>query len=357
MNLAKNLSKAYIFGSLWNDFGGYMQKPIKRIAVTGGAGQICYSLLFRIANGDMLGKDQPIALNILEIPEAVGALEGVKMELNDCAFPLLKEINVGSDNRDLFDGVHYALLVGAKPRGPGMERSDLLLDNGVNFVEQGRALNEVADENVKVLVVGNPCNTNALICMNNAPRIPRKNFHAMTRLDQNRAAYQLAQKAKVNVTEVSNVTIWGNHSSTQVPDFVNAKVAGKSAREVINEEGWFTDTFIPTVQKRGAQVISARGKSSAASAANAAIDAMRSLVTPTPEGEWFSSGVCTDDNPYGIEDNLIFSFPCRSKGDGDYEIASGVEWNEYLKKSIKESEKELLDERRTVDQLASKVGR
>ncbi len=333
-----------------------MQKPTKRVAVTGGAGQICYSLLFRIANGDMLGKDQPIALSILEIPEAVGALEGVRMELNDCAFPLLKEVNIGSDNRELFHGAHYALLVGAKPRGPGMERGDLLMDNGVNFVEQGRALNDVADKDVKVLVVGNPCNTNALICMNNAPRIPRKNFHAMTRLDQNRASYQLARKAGVDVTEVSNVTIWGNHSSTQVPDFVNAKVAGQNAREAINDDPWFIEKFIPTVQKRGAQVINARGKSSAASAANAAIDAIKALVTPTPEGQWFSSGVCTDGNPYGIEENLIFSFPCRSNGDGDYEIVHGVKWDDYLRNGIKASEKELLEERRTVDQLATKVG-
>lgn len=333
-----------------------MQKPIKKVAVTGGAGQICYSLLFRIANGDMLGKDQPISLSILEIPQAVSALEGVKMELKDCAFPLLKDVKVGSDNRELFEGAHYALLVGAKPRGPGMERADLLIDNGVNFVEQGRALNDVADEDVKVLVVGNPCNTNALICMNNAPRIPRKNFHAMTRLDQNRATYQLAHKADVDITEVTNMTIWGNHSSTQVPDYINAKIAGRAAPEVINDTAWFDDTFIPTVQKRGAQVIAARGKSSAASAANAAIDAMRALVTPTPEGEWFSSGVCTDGNPYGIEGNLIFSFPCRSKGDGDYEIVRGVHWNEYLEKSIKVSEQELLEERRTVDQLATKVG-
>lgn len=333
-----------------------MQKPIKRVAVTGGAGQICYSLLFRIANGDMLGKDQPISLRILEIPEAVGALEGVRMELNDCAFPLLTEVRIGSDNRELFEGAHYALLVGAKPRGPGMERSDLLIDNGVNFVEQGRALNDVADRDVKVLVVGNPCNTNALICMNNAPRIPRRNFHAMTRLDQNRATYQLAHKAGVDITDVTNVTIWGNHSSTQVPDYVNAKISGRKALDVIDDPAWFENAFIPTVQKRGAQVIAARGKSSAASAANAAIDAIKALVTPTPEGQWFSSGVCTDGNPYGIEDNLIFSFPCRSKGDGDYEIVRNVHWNDHLKKNIKVSEQELLDERRTVDQLATKVG-
>lgn len=228
-----------------------MDKPVKRVAVSGGAGQIAYSILFRIANGDMLGYDQPVSLHILEIPQALEALEGVKMELQDCAFPLLKDIVIGSDHNQVFEGVHYALLIGAKPRGPGMERSDLLTDNGKIFVGQGQALNDVADSNVKVLVVGNPCNTNCLIAMNNAPRIPRKNFHAMTRLDQNRAAYQLANKAGVDITHVTNVTIWGNHSSTQVPDFVNAKISGKSAGEVIPDRTWFEGEFIPTVQKRG----------------------------------------------------------------------------------------------------------
>lgn len=333
-----------------------MSKPIKRIAVTGGAGQIAYSILFRIANGDMLGKDQPIALHILEIPEAVPALEGVKMELMDCAFPLLKEVKIGCDPKEIFEGIHYALLIGSKPRGPGMERSDLLMDNGKIFVGQGQALNIVADENVKVLVVGNPCNTNCMIAMNNAPRIPKKNFHAMTRLDQNRASFQLANKAGVDITAVTNMTIWGNHSTTQVPDYVNAKISGKAASEVISDNGWFEEAFIPCVQKRGAQVIAARGKSSAASAANAAIDAMRALVMPTPEGQWFSSGVSAVGNPYDIDENLIYSFPCRSKGDGNYEIVSDVICNDELRKKMKATENELLEERRLVEQLTVKVG-
>jgi len=328
-----------------------MDKPIKRVAVTGGAGHIAYSLLFRIANGDMLGYDQPIALHILEIPPALKALEGVKMELHDCAFPLLKEIVIGTDPKEVFEGVHYALLVGAKPRGPGMERADLLTDNGKIFIGQGQALNEAADPDVKVLVVGNPCNTNSLICMNNAPRIPRKNFHAMTRLDQNRATYQLAEKGNADVTAVTNVTIWGNHSSTQVPDFVNARINGKAATEAIQDAAWFESQFLPTVQKRGSAIIKARGSSSAASAANAAIDAIKALVTPTPESQWFSSGVCSDGNPYGIDENLIFSFPCRSNGDGNYEIVSDVPWNDFLKEKMVLTENELKEEREFVFQL------
>lgn len=325
-----------------------MVKPIKRIAVTGGAGQIAYNLLFRIATGEMLGFDQPIALHILELPEVLKPLEGVAMELDDCAFPLLREIKVGSDPKDVFKDVHYALLVGAKPRGPGMERGDLLSENGKIFVKQGQALNDVADEHVKVFVVGNPCNTNCLIAMSNAPRIPRKNFHAMTRLDQNRAAIHLAKKANVEVSQVTNMTIWGNHSSTQVPDFYNAKIAGKPVTEVVKDIKWLEEEFISSVQKRGAAVIAARGKSSAASAASAAIDAVRSLVTPTAPGQWFSSGVCSDGNPYGIEENLIFSFPCRSNGKGEYEIVKNVPWNDFLTKKIKLSEKELIEERELV---------
>lgn len=325
-----------------------MSKPIKRVVVTGGAGQIAYNLLPRIAHGDLLGYDQPIALHILEIPSMVKPLEGVAMELEDSAFPLLKEIVVGSDPKQVFKEVHYALLVGATPRGPGMERGDLLQQNGKIFIEQGRALNDVASRDVKVLVVGNPCNTNCWIAMQNAPDLPRKNFHAMTRLDQNRATAQLAKKAKVDVHEVTRVTIWGNHSSTQVPDFYNARIRGKAAPEVITDINWLEKEFIDTIQKRGAAIIAARGKSSAASAANAAIDAMRALVTPTPEGEWFSSGVCSDHNPYGIQKDLIFSFPCRSKGNGDYEIVKDVPWNDFLKNKIAISEKELIEEREIV---------
>lgn len=322
-----------------------MSKPLKRIAVTGGAGQIAYNLLFRIATGEMLGFDQPIALHILELPEVQKALEGVKMELEDCAFPLLKEIRTGSDARKIFEGVDYALLVGAKPRGPGMERSDLLNENGKIFIEQGKALNDTASPNVKVLVVGNPCNTNCLIAMTNAPRIPRGNFYAMTRLDQNRAVHQLSKKAGVEVQDVNNLTIWGNHSSTQVPDFVNARIKGKPLLEFIRDRAWLEGEFWTKVQKRGAEIIEARGKSSAASAANAAIDTIRSIVTPTPAGHWFSAGVCSDGNPYRVQDNLIFSFPLRSNGNGDHEIIPGIPWDEFLKKKISITEKELLEER------------
>jgi malate dehydrogenase len=325
-----------------------MLKPIKRIAVTGGAGQIAYSLLFRIANGEMLGPDQPIALHILEVEEFLPALQGIKMELEDCSFPLLKEVRVGSNPKEIFRDVQYALLVGAKPRGPGMERADLLNDNGKIFVEQGRALNEVADPDVKVFVVGNPCNTNCLIAMHNAPRIPRKNFHAMTRLDQNRATNLLATKAKVDVTDVSNVTIWGNHSSTQVPDFVNARIKDKPVESIISDKNWLENDFISGVQKRGSLVIAARGKSSAASAAHAIIHSVKALVEPTSKGHWFSSAVCSDDNPYGIAEDLIFSFPCRSKGNGDYEIVQGLSWNEFLKNKIKVTEQELKEERELV---------
>src|ERR1700733_1717683 len=252
-----------------------VNEDIKRVLVTGGAGQIAYSLLFRIANGDLLGPQKSIALHILEIPDALKMLEGVKMELEDCAFPLLKEIRIGSDAKKMFEGVHYAFLVGSKPRGPGMERSDLLVDNGKIFIAQGQALNDTADPNVKVLVVGNPCNTNCLIARHHAPKISRKNFHAMTRLDQNRAVFQLADKADVDISDVSNMVIWGNHSSTQVPDFLNAKIKGIPAKEVIKNQAWFGNEFIPNVQRRGAAIIAARGKSSAASAASAAIDAFK----------------------------------------------------------------------------------
>ena len=332
-----------------------MAKAVKRIVVTGAAGHVAYAALFRIANGDMLGYDQPISLHLQELPQFVKALEGVKMELEDCAFPLLKGVTIGSDPREVFAGAHYALLIGSKPRGPGMERSDLLTENGKIFVGQGEALNDVADPDVKVLVVGNPCNTNCLIAMNHAPRIPRRNFFAMTRLDQNRASYQLARKAGVPVKTVTRMTIWGNHSTTQVPDFVNAQIGGRPAGVVIKDAAWFEGEFIPLVQKRGAAIIAARGQSSAASAANAVIDAIRGLVTPTPAGDWFSLAVCTDGNPYGIQDNMIFSFPCRSEGDGHYHIIPDVPWNGWLQEKIQLSEKELLEEKSTVGDLVANV--
>lgn len=325
-----------------------MREDVKRIAVTGGAGQIAYSLLFRIAHGDLFGPNQPLALHLLELPDALKALEGVKMELDDCAFPLLKEIIIGSDPLRIFQDIDYAFLVGAKPRGPGMERSDLLNENGKIFIEQGKALNKSAKRQVKVLVVGNPCNTNCLITLANAPDIPKENFHAMTRLDQNRAVHQIAEKAQVDVKDVTKLTIWGNHSSTQVPDFVNAMIRGRPLLEVIQDRHWLETDFIGKVQKRGAEVINARGKSSAASAASAAIDAMKSLLVPTPAGQWFSSGVYSEKNPYGLDNNLIFSFPCRSKGNGDYEIVHGVSWNDFIKNKIKATEQELKEERQLV---------
>lgn len=328
-----------------------MSKKMIRVAVTGGAGQIAYNLLFRIASGEMLGFDQPIALHILEVEAAMQSLEGVRMELQDCAFPLLKEIQIGSDPLKVFEGIDYALLVGAKPRGPGMERSDLMRDNAKIFIEQGKALNQVADGNAKILVVGNPCNTNCLIAMTHAPRIPKKNFHAMTRLDQNRAIAQLSNKGRVDVSHVTNMAVWGNHSSTQVPDFTNAKIDGKPVSEVIKDQNWLENDFIANVQKRGAAIIAARGKSSAASAASAAIDAVKALVTPTPKGDWFSTAVLSDGNSYGIKENLIFSFPCRSKGDGNYEIVRDLPWSDFIRSKVALTEKELIEERDLVREM------
>ncbi len=323
-------------------------KPLKRIAVTGGAGQIAYSLLFRLANGDLLGPDQPIALHMLDVPEGVAGMKGVVMELNDCVFPMLKEVKMGSDAEEVFGGVDLAFLVGAKPRGPGMERKDLLADNGKIFVEQGKALNRAASKDVRVLVVGNPCNTNCLIAMHHAPDLGRHQFHAMTRLDQNRAVFQLAHKAGAGIEEVSQATIWGNHSATQVPDFVHAKIRGKAAEEVIKDRKWLEEAFIQTIQKRGAEVIAARGKSSAASAANAAVDSMRSLWRKT---DWFSAGVYAKGNPYGVREDLVFSFPCRSKGHGDWEIISGLSFDQFLQEKIAITQKELEEERDLVKHL------
>lgn len=330
-------------------------KKAKRVVVTGGAGQIAYALLFKIANGDLLGPDQPIALHILEIPEMIQALEGVQMELEDCAYPLLHEVVIGSDPFKLFKDVEIALLVGAKPRGPGMERKDLLQDNGKIFIQQGRALNEAAHRDVKVLVVGNPCNTNCWIAMHNAPDLNKKNFHAMMRLDQNRATAQLAKKGGVHLSQVKKTVIWGNHSATQVPDYFNAHIQGKHAHEHIQDQAWFEDTFIPMIQKRGAVVIEKRGKSSAASAAQAAVDSIKDILIPTPEGEHYSSAVCSDGNPYGIEEDLIFSFPCRTKTGGNWEFVSGISINNSLKEKLKRTEKELIEERDLVKDLV-KVG-
>lgn len=324
---------------------------VKRIAVTGGGGQIAYSLLFRIASGELFGKDMPIALHILEVPQALDSLKGVVMELEDCGFPNLKEVKIGGDPEEVFGDVNIAILVGAKPRGPGMERKDLLTDNGKIFVGQGKALNQAAAKDVMVFVVGNPCNTNCLIAMHNAPDIPNSQFHAMTRLDQNRAQFQLAKKAGVGVEAVENVIIWGNHSATQVPDFVNARINGKKATDVISDRAWLEGEFMETVQKRGAAVIAARGKSSAASAANAILDGVGSLYKKSPRP--FSSCIVSDGNPYGVQEGLIFSFPCEMTSPGKVKIKEGFEWDPFMKEKIAATEKELLEERDAVKHLLS----
>lgn len=325
-----------------------MGKSLRRIAITGGAGQISYNLLFRIASGEMLGADQPVALHILELSDAIKALEGVRMELEDCAFPLLREIRIGVDPFQIFEGIDLALLIGAKPRGPGMERGDLLKDNGRIFVEQGRALNAVASPKTIVMVVGNPCNTNCLIAMHHAPKIPRTHFHAMMRLDENRSKGLLARKSGVGVEQVTQMTIWGNHSATQVPDFFHARIEGKPVTQVIKDQQWLETEFMSTVQKRGAAIIAARGKSSAASAANAIVHAIQTLYRPTPGGDWFSSAICSDGNSYGVAEDLVFSFPCRTKGDGTCEIVQNLDWNSFLKTKIHASELELKEEREVV---------
>ncbi len=323
---------------------------IKRIAVTGGAGQIAYSLLFRLAVGELFGKDQEISLHILEVPEALAALRGVAMELEDCAFPLLREIHIGSDPMEIFKDVDCAFLVGAKPRGPGMERKDLLVDNGSIFVSQGVALNTVAKKDVVVLVVGNPCNTNCLIARSFAKRIDPNRFFSMTRLDQNRAASFLSQKAGVSVDQISDMIIWGNHSSTQVPDFLHAKINGSPVLDVLSgQRQWLESEFFTKVQKRGAEVINARGKSSAASAASAALDAMHSLLFPTKN--LFSMGLSALGNPYGIHEDLIFSFPCQSLGNGQVEIVGGFTFDLFLKEKVALSEKELLEEKQMIESL------
>lgn len=326
-----------------------MNSPIK-VAVTGAAGQIGYSTLFRIASGGVFGPDQPVVLHLIEIPPALPALDGVVMELHDCAFPLLKGIVATSDLDEGFRGVHWALLVGSVPRKAGMERKDLLGINGKIFVGQGQAIQRNAAQDVRVLVVGNPCNTNCLIAMNNAKDVPADRWFAMTRLDENRAKAQLAQRAGVDVTSVSNVAIWGNHSATQYPDFYNAKINGRPAPDVIGDENWLKDTFIPTVQQRGAAIIKARGLSSAASAANAAIDTVRSLVNPTPPGDWHSVAVCSRGD-YGVEKGIICSFPIRTPKDGAWEVVEGVPINDFSRGKIDASVAELKEERDMVKEL------
>ncbi len=316
-------------------------KQAIRVGVTGGAGQICYSLLYRLASGEVFPVDQPIILHILEIPEALPALRGVVMELEDCAFPLLAGVVTGSDPHKVFEDIDYALLVGAKPRGKGMERADLLEQNAKIFVEQGKALK--GNHKVKVLVVGNPANTNALVLYHNAKNVPAENIRSMMRLDQNRAITQLAQKARVSVKSVKKVAIYGNHSSTMVPDYDNALIGGKSAREVIDDLDWLRGDFIKTVQERGAEVIKARGLSSAASAANAAIASIKDWIYETPVGDWYVAGVYSRGNPYHIQDDLFFSFPLIG---GD--IVPHLKVDNFLEHKIKESEEELIKERDAV---------
>ncbi|HXF78210.1 MAG TPA: malate dehydrogenase [Usitatibacter sp.] len=327
-----------------------MKKPM-RVAVTGAAGQIGYSLLFRIASGEMLGKDQPVILQLLEIPDekAQKALKGVMMELDDCAFPLLQSMVAASDPKVAFRDVDIALLVGARPRGPGMERKDLLEANGAIFVPQGKALDEVASRDVRVLVVGNPANTNSLIAMKNAPSLKPTQFTAMMRLDHNRALTQVAQKTGKAVTSVKKMSIWGNHSATQYPDVFNAEVDGQNAARLINDQAWVEGTFIPTVQKRGAAIIEARGLSSAASAASAAIDHVRDWVAGTPSGDWVSMGIPSDGS-YGIPEGLMFGYPVTCKG-GQYQIVQGLQHNDFAKSKIAATQKELQEERAAIEGL------
>ena len=326
-----------------------MSKKAIRVAVTGAAGNIGYALLFRIASGDMFGPDQPVALNLIEIPPALDALKGVVMELEDCAFPLLKDVVATTDMNEGFKKVNWALLVGSVPRKAGMERGDLLNINGKVFTGQGKAIAANAAADIRVLVVGNPCNTNCLIAMNNAKGVPPDRFFAMTMLDENRAKTQLAQKAGVDVTEVTNMTIWGNHSATQYPDAYSALINNKSAAEVINDETWLKDSFIPEVQKRGAAIIKARGASSAASAANGIVDSVHALTTPTAVDDTFSMCLCSDGS-YGTPEGLIISFPCRTDGQ-KVEIVQGINLSDFSRAKFDASVKELAEEREAVKNL------
>ncbi|MET8507987.1 malate dehydrogenase [Streptomyces sp. NPDC004787] len=326
-----------------------MTRTPVNVTVTGAAGQIGYALLFRIASGHLLGADVPVKLRLLEIPQGVKAAEGTAMELDDCAFPLLKGIDIFDDPNKGFEGANIGLLVGARPRGPGMERGDLLAANGGIFKPQGEAIAAHAADDIKVLVVGNPANTNALIAQANAKGVPAERFTAMTRLDHNRALTQLAQKTGSSVEDIKRLTIWGNHSATQYPDIFHAEIAGKNAADVVNDEAWLADTFIPTVAKRGAAIIDARGASSAASAANAAIDHVYTWVNGTAEGDWTSMGVPSDGS-YGVPEGLISSFPVTCK-DGKYEIVQGLDINEFSRARIDASVQELVEERDAVREL------
>ncbi|HHU09755.1 MAG TPA: malate dehydrogenase [Intrasporangiaceae bacterium] len=322
--------------------------PVK-VAVTGAAGQIGYSLLFRIASGSLFGPDTPVELRLLEITPALKALEGVVMELDDCAFPTLAKVEIGDDPNVVFDGVNHALLVGARPRGPGMERGDLLEANGGIFAPQGKALNDVAADDIRITVTGNPANTNALIAMSNAPDIPRERFSALTRLDHNRAISQLAAKTGAAVTDITRMTIWGNHSATQYPDIFHAQIGGRNAAEVVDDQAWLADTFIPTVARRGAAIIEARGASSAASAASATVDHARDWALGTKDGDWVSMAVCSDGS-YGVPEGLISSFPVTTSG-GDWTIVEGLDINDFSRERIDASVAELVEERDAVKGL------
>jgi len=322
--------------------------PLK-VAVTGAAGQVGYSLLFRLASGSLLGPDRPIELRLLEIEPALKALEGVVMELDDCAFPLLSGVQIGADPNKIFDGVNLALLVGAKPRGPGMERGDLMEANGAIFTAQGKALNSVAADDIRIGVTGNPANTNALVALNNAPDIPHERFSALTRLDHNRAISQLAHKTGADVSDIKKITIWGNHSATQYPDIFHAEIKGKNAAEVVNDQSWIENDFIPTVAKRGAAIIDARGASSAASAASATIDAARDWLLGSPKDDWVSMAVVSDGS-YGVPKGLISSFPVTTK-DGDWKIVTGLDIDDFSRGRIDKSTAELADEREAVTGL------
>jgi malate dehydrogenase len=319
------------------------------VAVTGAAGQIGYSLLFRIASGDLLGKDTPVQLQLLEITPALKALEGVVMELDDCAFPTLAGVEIGDDATTVFDGVSLALLVGARPRTKGMERGDLLEANGAIFTTQGKALNEVAADDVRIGVTGNPANTNALIAMTNAPDIPRERFSALTRLDHNRALSQLAAKTGATVSDITKMTIWGNHSATQYPDIFHAEVKGRNAAEVVGDQAWIENDFIPTVAKRGAAIIEARGSSSAASAASATIDAARDWLQGSREGDWVSMAVASDGS-YDIPEGLIYSYPVTTR-DGNWEIVQGLEIDDFSRGRMDATADELVEERDAVKEL------
>ena len=325
-----------------------MQDPV-RVAVTGAAGQIGYALLFRIASGALLGPDQPVELQLLEITPALDACRGVTMELDDCAFPLLRSTTVTDDANQAFDGANIALLVGSRPRTKGMERKELLEANGAIFTVQGKALSESAADDVKILVVGNPANTNALIAMNNAPDIPDQRFTAMTRLDHNRAMAQLAHKTGTAVADVTRMTIWGNHSATQYPDLFHCEVKGQNAADLVGDQAWIEGEFIPTVQQRGAAIIEARGYSSAASAANAAIDHVRDWVLGTPDGDWVSMAVPSDGS-YGVPEGLISSFPCTT-ANGEWSIVPGLDLDDFSQAKLDATVAELAEERDTVKDL------